>query len=981
LHNIEGTYNITFNGTNPVPEINVKQGTNNISDGGSVSFASNIGSYEDKIFSIENLGGADLVLSGSPIIVITGQNADQFSVQLQPTSPVSPSGSTSFTIRFQPTSMGNKTASIAISNNDSNENPYDITLNGYTPQPEMEIDWAWDGGNYDFGTICIGDWWETTFTIYNYGDANLVLSGTPIVQIQGPDWHHFNVTQQPNSIVAPGQHTTFNIRFNPHQEGLLQAAMSIANNDADENPYDITLTGTRDRNCPNKIIDNAAFTITSPNEGEKIVADSLLDICWEGAESSKYVKIEYSSDNGSIYKTIVERAQNTGRYQWKVPRDISPSCLLRISDADGLLVNPEQLTYEFMFKISRPQATVPEIGQFTIHTGIPNTKTQLYRFADISFVSDMDGGIANLFINAALAEAFELESFLEKWQQLRVQFNLSNNTGSVWIEERLIIDGFPLNTKLSDDSSSASLLSYTSNVPIQVWIEDLDIKMLDKNANALTQEDAQLLVKPLIWEGFNKYEIGQFPEDGGWVRVRNAIPEGSDRGTVSYQGVSPENRDSSRADPAANDKRGFYIDGQEFVSGPRSLKMDSSIWPVQAAKKISLPEKAPFGISEGTFAIVEGTVVEERNSEEQDLQDSRRSGGKRTGERDYVLRNKQLLRSSSQERVTSRLKSDDKATGSAETSDENTVKILSAYPPGSYYIYSFDGKLMAEYNASGLLVRDYIYIGNQLVAEYKGTTYYYYSSDQVNSTRIVTDNSGTVVYSAAYDPYGGIQQTWGNPTYTPTMKFSGKERDEESQLDYFGARYYANFYYRWLSLDPVINKDSALYNPQLWNLYAFCGNSPISYFDPDGRTEITIDVKKGMMNVDPQVEGRKPYNVPVTSGRVKGMNNPDLEDVKDIGPIKRGEWEIQSKDISDPPPLKDWVRNLLGDWGDWRVEIRPKEGTDTKGRTGQFLHPGKDPGTKGCVKIMGGKYKNKLADQVLKDLKNDPDGRIPVHVK
>ena len=253
-----------------------------------------------------------------------------------------------------------------------------------------------------------------------------------------------------------------------------------------------------------------------------------------------------------------------------------------------------------------------------------------------------------------------------------------------------------------------------------------------------------------------------------------------------------------------------------------------------------MPEKAPFGISEGTFAIVEGTGDEERNSEEQDLQDSRRSGGKRTGERDYVLRNKQLLKSSSQERVTSRLKSDDKATGSAETSDENTVKILSAYPPGSYYIYSFDGKLMAEYNASGLLVRDYIYIGNQLVAEYKGTTYYYYSSDQVNSTRIVTDNSGTVVYSAAYDPYGGIQQTWGNPTYTPTMKFSGKERDVESGLDYYGARYFANFYYRFTSVDPIINRQDALGNPQLWNLYAFCRNNPITYWDPTGMDFITV---------------------------------------------------------------------------------------------------------------------------------------------
>jgi hypothetical protein len=61
---------------------------------------------------------------------------------------------------------------------------------------------------------------------------------------------------------------------------------------------------------------------------------------------------------------------------------------------------------------------------------------------------------------------------------------------------------------------------------------------------------------------------------------------------------------------------------------------------------------------------------------------------------------------------------------------------------GSYYIYSFDAKLPAEYNTLGQWVRDYIYIGNQLVAEYKGGgTHYYYTSDQLNSTHIVADGS------------------------------------------------------------------------------------------------------------------------------------------------------------------------------------------------------------------------------------------------
>ncbi len=49
-------------------------------------------------------------------------------------------------------------------------------------------------------------------------------------------------------------------------------------------------------------------------------------------------------------------------------------------------------------------------------------------------------------------------------------------------------------------------------------------------------------------------------------------------------------------------------------------------------------------------------------------------------------------------------------------------------------------------------------MGNKLIAEYQpasGKTYYY-TSDQINSTRIITDSSGTVVYSAVFDPYGGM---------------------------------------------------------------------------------------------------------------------------------------------------------------------------------------------------------------------------------
>jgi len=71
-----------------------------------------------------------------------------------------------------------------------------------------------------------------------------------------------------------------------------------------------------------------------------------------------------------------------------------------------------------------------------------------------------------------------------------------------------------------------------------------------------------------------------------------------------------------------------------------------------------------------------------------------------------------------------------------------------------------------------------------------------------------------------------------------TRKFTGKERDTESGLDYFGARYYASSMGRWMSPDwaekPEAVPYSQLDNPQSLNLYGYVNNNPLSKADPDG---------------------------------------------------------------------------------------------------------------------------------------------------
>jgi Abnormal spindle-like microcephaly-assoc'd, ASPM-SPD-2-Hydin len=79
-----------------------------------------------------------------------------------------------------------------------------------------------------------------TFTIKNTGTAN--LTGLRMTK-DGPNASEFAVTAKPEAPVIPGGSATFTVQFKPAAKGTRSAAIHIASNDADENPFDIMLTG------------------------------------------------------------------------------------------------------------------------------------------------------------------------------------------------------------------------------------------------------------------------------------------------------------------------------------------------------------------------------------------------------------------------------------------------------------------------------------------------------------------------------------------------------------------------------------------------------------------------------------------------------------------------------------------------------------------------------------------------------------------
>lgn len=121
-------------------------------------------------------------------------------------------------------------------------------------------------------------------------------------------------------------------------------------------------------------------------------------------------------------------------------------------------------------------------------------------------------------------------------------------------------------------------------------------------------------------------------------------------------------------------------------------------------------------------------------------------------------------------------------------------------------------------------------------------------NDWLGTKRVQTTYDGTVENPNGANawvslPFGDMPSTGVQPNGyaapdATEQHFTGKERDAESGLDYFGARYYASSMGRWMSPDwadkPEAVPYSDLDNPQSLNLYGYVNNNPLGKADPDG---------------------------------------------------------------------------------------------------------------------------------------------------
>jgi RHS repeat-associated protein len=116
-------------------------------------------------------------------------------------------------------------------------------------------------------------------------------------------------------------------------------------------------------------------------------------------------------------------------------------------------------------------------------------------------------------------------------------------------------------------------------------------------------------------------------------------------------------------------------------------------------------------------------------------------------------------------------------------------------------------------------------------------------TDQLGTPRMIFDQTGALANVKRHDylPFGeelfagtgGRTTAQGYSGDSVRQKFTLKERDNETGLDYFGARYYSSTQGRFTSIDPLMASGSTG-SPQSWNRYSYAYNNPLRFTDPSG---------------------------------------------------------------------------------------------------------------------------------------------------
>jgi RHS repeat-associated protein len=200
------------------------------------------------------------------------------------------------------------------------------------------------------------------------------------------------------------------------------------------------------------------------------------------------------------------------------------------------------------------------------------------------------------------------------------------------------------------------------------------------------------------------------------------------------------------------------------------------------------------------------------------------------------------------------------------------------------YWYGMNSDALDETDGSGNLANEYVFFGGKRIArrDSSGHVFYYFADHLGTSRSIVQGGQTTACYEADFYPFGGERPPIVN-TCAQNYKFTGKERDSESGLDDFGARYYGSNIGQFMSPDPG---DFHLENPQSLNHYAYALNSPLFYIDLDGADSISAVYRLGTASENIFVPSGQTFDTASLLASVSGgFDHLPLRDLQNAQPM------------------------------------------------------------------------------------------------
>jgi len=165
--------------------------------------------------------------------------------------------------------------------------------------------------------------------------------------------------------------------------------------------------------------------------------------------------------------------------------------------------------------------------------------------------------------------------------------------------------------------------------------------------------------------------------------------------------------------------------------------------------------------------------------------------------------------------------------GSTTTMDyDYTGARVKKFGPFGLTTYPFSGY---EIGSDGVKIK-YIKVGNEILAAKKSNgDKLFYHNDHLGGINVITNLAAVRAQLTEYDPWGKISKQEGDAD--PGKRFTGQELDPETDLYYYGGRYYDQELGKFVSPDPFVPEPE---EPQSLNRYSYVVNNPVNLIDPTG---------------------------------------------------------------------------------------------------------------------------------------------------